>query len=165
MLEPPGSNGKASTMPENPSSLRNEMHAEPTYDERAGKDSRVEVPNSDTVVPETQSENLQAADSSDADHTQLHDGETDYSLSPRVSRLRHTGKSKRFDPLPEIRFLSKPDNPESITSNFTFLKSGAVAQSQTPQKGAVLLGKKPIPVGMLTSSAPVMLTNVGECCR
>ena len=129
MSEWRGSKGKPPTKPHNPSRLRNEVLADSVSDERAGEQSRVQVPDSDVIIPETQPDN------GDVDATDW----PDEPMSPKsyavLSRNQIFKRGETLATSLDVQLLSRPsqDEPSAPPSNFFFKPARTVLSRSDPK--------------------------------
>lgn len=177
MSEPPGPKRQAQ---KTPSRLRHEVHNAVIDDEGAGNEASVEVYGSDTIVPETQFDQLHTTQADTLDgtvipgtqsadpHANLASGidpsrpDDDQGLtppSPTTSRLQPVKNSKVHDHMFEFAPFSRPKSPSPSGAGFSWQLARPVSHSQPPQKGT---GSSKIVPGPISSSAPVIRADAGE---
>ena len=101
-----GKAGRGEQLPkeQNPSRLRNEVRPQSTDDERDRRSTAVQVPNSDTIVPETQPGHAGDFHRDDP----VADNESEFSLSPNsAALLERTAVTKKTETTQCISFFGK----------------------------------------------------------
>jgi hypothetical protein len=150
-----GSKADAPTKPHKSSRLRNEVLAESIDDERAGDGSRIEVPDSDIVIPETQPDNGEINAEEFGDGLGPGGNASSHLLSPKthavVSRNRVTRSRETPAAPPNVQYFSRPSKVGELEPhlNFHFTPAGKIVSKQTPK-----VKPAPIPLAVFTTVAP-----------
>ncbi|CAN9289314.1 unnamed protein product [Alternaria alternata] len=152
-----GKAGRGEQLPkeQNPSRLRNEVRPESTDDERDRRSTAIQVPNSDTIVPETQPGH--AGDFHCGDP--VADNESEFSLSPNsVALLERTAVTKKTETTQCIPFFGKLLSRNPIGRNDS---SASAAPSPNPfaisYSQARKVSSKPPPKEVATAAQSIHL--------
>ncbi|CAN9360182.1 unnamed protein product [Alternaria alternata] len=152
-----GKAGRGEQLPkeQNPSRLRNEVRPESTDDERDPRSTAIQVPNSDTIVPETQPGH--AGDFHCGDP--VADNESEFSLSPNsVALLERTAVTKKTETTQCIPFFGKLLSRNPIGRNDS---SASAAPSPNPfaisYSQARKVSSKPPPKEVATAAQSIHL--------
>jgi hypothetical protein len=123
-----GKAGKGEQLPkeQNLSRLRNEVRPESTDDERDRTSTVVQVPNSDTIIPETQPSHVENFHHDDP----VADNESEFSLSPNsAALLERTAVTKKTETTQCVPFFGKLLSRNPIGRNDS---SASAAPSSNP---------------------------------
>jgi hypothetical protein len=126
MAEWAGPKGKAPTKPLPPSRLRNEVRQDATDDEYADGENHVRVPDSDSVIPETQLHHVEDDADDFGDDLPPDTGGLDLCMSPNshalIIRNQFVKKGEPSGTAVNVRFLSRPiqNTPSPPPSHFFY---------------------------------------------
>jgi hypothetical protein len=158
-----GSKGKPPTKPHYPSRLRNEVLAESVTEDEPHKESHVEVPGSDTVIPETQLDDKEYDLNDIDDDREPGDGGSDHPMSPKshalLSRNQASMNCKVLAPLPEIQFLSRPSDGDAPNTSFSFKPPKKTHRTQIPEDETTSLQDIHTTAGTAPDFITVVKTN------
>tara|TARA_R110002003_G_scaffold62_9_gene5625 strand:+ start:7911 stop:8441 length:531 start_codon:yes stop_codon:yes gene_type:complete len=154
-----------------PSQLRHELHADSTDDEKAAESYRVEAPDSQTTIPETQIEHQDVAGGRDAESEYGDDG-----LSPRsVAVLKQCATKKDAKAFEASSFAVKLLTKENLHAGSSSRSAPSVGFCFGQPKKAVNTTptdvKSRVSIPVVEASSAVEdpagadgLTREGECC-
>lgn len=163
MSERVGPKGQQWTGTHHPSGLRNELRAGSDRDGEAPDERRGQVPDSDTVIPETQLEDLQRHIESSP---MLHDGGSDPSLSPGSQALLNKNRVIKTTHAPEVdsevKYLKRTKlDIEEPSTTFVFGSHGRAVPNRY-QKGNMTTPSVPSPPTAESSASLPDMNNVGK---